>query len=99
MNDDSPRERKTFAELIAELSGKTALLFRQEISLAKTELSEKLSQVGAGAATTAVGGLIVFLGLQALAAAAVIALAAEIGWSAWRCCWSAPPWSSAGWPI
>jgi len=80
MSDGFPREQKTITELIAELSGETALLFRQEIALAKTELSEKLSRAGAGAAALAVGGLIVFLGMQALVAAAVIALAAVLGW-------------------
>jgi hypothetical protein len=80
MSNGSPRDQKTFTELLGELSGEAALLFRQEVALAKAELSEKLSQAGAGAAEVAAGGLIVFLGMQALAAAAVIALAAVLGW-------------------
>ena len=77
---DPIREHKSFTALIAELTRETTALFRQEISLAKAELLQKLSQAGAGAAELAVGGLIVLVAIQALLAAAIIALAEALGW-------------------
>lgn len=71
---------KTFAELVAELTRETTLLFRQEIDLAKAELTEKVSRAGAGVAEVAVGGVIILVSLLALTAAAIIALAQAIGW-------------------
>lgn len=71
---------KSIGELIGALTRETALLFRQEIALAKTEVAEKLSTAGSGVAELAIGGLITLLALQALLAAGIIALAQSIGW-------------------
>lgn len=71
---------KSIAELIGELTRETSVLFRQEIALAKMEVSEKLSRAGSGVTELAIGGVFTFLALQALLAAAIIALASSIGW-------------------
>lgn len=75
-----PLRERSIGELIAQLMRETSLLFRQEIALAKNELSEKLSQAGSGIAEVAIGAVILLLSLQALLAAAIIALAQSIGW-------------------
>lgn len=74
------RDEKTFTALITELTHETTTLFRQEVQLAKAELSQKVSQAGSGAAELAIGGLIAFIGLQALVAAAIIGLATAMQW-------------------
>jgi hypothetical protein len=74
------RPERSIADLFSQLTRETSMLFRQEVALAKAEMSDKLSQLGAGAAGLAVGVVLVFLSLQALLAAAVIGLAVAIGW-------------------
>jgi ElaB/YqjD/DUF883 family membrane-anchored ribosome-binding protein len=49
--------------LIRALTGDTKTFIRQEIQLAKTELSEKLSKFGKNAAILAVGGTVAYVGL------------------------------------
>lgn len=66
---------RSLGSLFTELTRETATLFRQEIRLAKAELTDKAKQAGRGAAELVVGGLVVFLALQALVAAAILALA------------------------
>lgn len=46
-----------------------------ELALAKAELSEKAAQAGKGAGFIAAGGLIIYAGLLAIVAAAIIGLA------------------------
>jgi predicted PurR-regulated permease PerM len=56
-------DRRGMADLLKELRDETTRLFRQEIELAKTEMSEKASRVGRNSAYLAVGGAIAYLGL------------------------------------
>jgi predicted phage tail protein len=74
------RDEKTFTGLITELTRETTTLFRQEVQLAKAELSQKVTQAGSGATELAVGALIAFIGVQALVAAAIIGLATAMQW-------------------
>lgn len=69
---------RSLASLFTELTRETANLFRQEIRLAKTEVTEKVSQAGSGIAATAIGGLVLFVALQALVAAAILGLATAV---------------------
>lgn len=66
---------RSLGSLFSELTRETATLFRQEIRLAKAELADKAKQAGRGAAEVAIGGLVLFVALQALAATAILALA------------------------
>lgn len=68
-------EDKSVPQLLSELARDTAALVRDEVRLARAELSEKVPQAGAGAAYLAAGGGVAFAGLLFLLAAAAIALA------------------------
>lgn len=72
--DPAPQGRSLIA-LFSDLWRETSTLVHEEAELAKAELSEKVSQVGSGAAEMAVGGLIVFAGFIVLLFAAVNGLA------------------------
>ena len=73
MNDGIQRE--SFGELLGELANNSAALVRDEIDLAKQEMREKVDVLRSGAVTIAIGGLIGFVALLTLAAAAVAGLA------------------------
>ena len=68
-------ERETFGELLGELANNSAALVRDEIDLAKQEMREKVEVLRSGAVTIAIGGLIAFVALLTLTAAAVAGLA------------------------
>jgi hypothetical protein len=72
--DDAPDARdRSIGSLLKELRDETTTLFRQEIALAKTEMSEKASKagrnaasIGAGAAVLMAGTLVLLFGVAAL---------------------------------
>src|SRR6185295_7305853 len=68
-------QRESFGELLGELANNSAALVRDEIELAKQEMTEKVSGLRSGVVTLAVGGLIGFVALLTLTAAAVAGLA------------------------
>jgi hypothetical protein len=68
------KEEPTVAELMGELSQDISLLVRQEFLLARTELSEKVSNVGARLATVVLGGFLAYVGGLALVAALILLL-------------------------
>jgi divalent metal cation (Fe/Co/Zn/Cd) transporter len=68
-------ERESFGELLGELANNSAALVRDEIDLAKQEMREKVDVLRSGAVTIAIGGLIGFVALLTLTAAAVAGLA------------------------
>lgn len=65
-------------DLLKELSQQTTTLVRQEIELAKAEVSEKGKQAGLGAGMFGGAGLVAVIGLMALTAAAILALATAV---------------------
>ena len=67
--------RESFGELLGQLANNSAALVRDEIALAKQEMSEKVSSFRSGVVTTAIGGVVALLGVLALIAAAIIGLA------------------------
>ena len=76
------RERPT-AELVKDLSAQVSMLVRQELELAKVELSEKGRQAGIGAGLMGAGGMLALFGVGALTAAAILALDLLVaGWLA-----------------
>lgn len=79
---DVPRMDRSLGELFSDLSQKTAELIRQEMRLAKAELSEKLSDVGRHA--TMIGAGVAF-GLAAVItlAGAVTLVLIEVGLTPW----------------
>jgi uncharacterized membrane protein YqjE len=68
------KEEPTVAELMGELSQDISLLVRQEFQLARTELGEKVSHVGASLATVVLGGFLAYVGGLALVAALILVL-------------------------
>jgi putative copper export protein len=79
---DVPRMDRSLGELFSDLSQQTAELIKQEMRLAKAELSDKLSDVGKHAAM--IGAAAVF-GLAALMAvtAGIVLLLIELGVTPW----------------
>lgn len=69
-------EGRPLPELIGGLVGDLSNLFRKEIQLAKTEASEKVSEVGDAAGSIAIGGVLLLGALGVLLAAIVSLLAA-----------------------
>lgn len=76
-------DNRSLGELFSQLSRETSTLIRQEVQLAKAEVSQKASKVGRDVAFLAVGGVIVYAGFLALLAALIIGLAEFMdGWLA-----------------
>lgn len=72
-------ERESFGELLGQLANNSAGLVRDEIQLAKQEMSEKVSTLRSGITITATGLVIGFIALLTLTAAAVIGLGTYVG--------------------
>jgi len=70
------QDERSLGELFGDLARESSTLIRQEMELAKTELSQKAGHVGKDVAFLAVGGLVVYAGLLAVLAAIIIGLAA-----------------------
>ncbi len=72
------RDDRSIGELFAELSQETATLVRQEVRLAKTEMSQKASRVGKDVGFLAAGGAVAYAGLLAIIAGVIFLLALAI---------------------
>lgn len=56
-----PDSEKTIGELVLEVTEQTAVLIREEIELAKAEVSEKVSSLGRSSAVAVAAGVFAFL--------------------------------------
>jgi len=74
------KQDRSIGDLFSELANETALLIRQEITLAKIELTQKASQVGLNIGFLVLGGAIAYAALLALLAAVIISLANVMPW-------------------
>jgi len=68
------RDERSLGELFAELARETSTLVRQEVALAKTEVTQKASLVGRDVGRIGVGGAIAYAGLLALIGAVILIL-------------------------
>ncbi len=68
------KQDRSIGELFGELAGETATLVRQEVALAKVELTDKATRVGRDVGRLAVGGAIAYAALLAFLAAVIILL-------------------------
>ena len=68
------QQERSIGELFGQLSQDMTLLVRQEIQLARTEMSEKLSRFTTNLMSVAAGGFVAYLGGLALVAALILAL-------------------------
>ena len=72
------KDDRSIGELFAELSQEAATLVRQEVQLAKTEMSQKASRVGKDVGFLAAGGAVAYAGLLAIIAGVIFLLALAI---------------------
>ena len=61
--DPNHNTPQTIGHAVAEVSEKASLLVREEIELAKTEITQKATKLGKGAAVAAIAGVFAVLGL------------------------------------
>jgi uncharacterized membrane protein YqjE len=74
------KQDRSIGDLFSELVSETGLLIRQEIALAKVELTQKASQVGLNIGFLVLGGAVAYAALLALLAAIIILLANVMPW-------------------
>ena len=87
MNEDNRSQaalnERSVPELMRQLSEQTATLVRQELELAKVELTEKGKRAGVGVGMFGAAGVVGLYALGALTAAIVLALSLAMkGWLA-----------------
>lgn len=75
-------QEPSLGELFSELSQETTTLVRQEVQLAKAEMSQKAAAVGKDVGFLAVGAMIAYAGFLALIATVIIALG-QLGVTWW----------------
>ena len=68
------RDNRSLGELFAELAQETGKLVRQEVNLAKVEISQKASRAGRHVGVLAAGGAVAYAGLLAILAGVIILL-------------------------
>jgi hypothetical protein len=72
---DADISRKSIGELLGQLANNSAALVRDEISLARQEMTEKIKFFRSGVVTIAIGAVVGLIAALTLTAAAVIGLA------------------------
>jgi len=75
-------DERSLGELFGDLAKETSELVRQEVQLARTEMTQKVSAVGKDAGMIAAGGFVAYAGLLALIATLIIALG-QLGMPWW----------------
>ncbi|MEA2211372.1 MAG: hypothetical protein QOF83_1320 [Solirubrobacteraceae bacterium] len=81
--EDSVMSDRSIADLLKQLSDQTATLVRQELDLAKAELTAKGKQAGLGAGMFGGAGVFALYAVGALTACLILALStAMAGWLA-----------------
>ncbi len=68
------RDDGSLGELFAELTKETTTLVRQEVQLAKTEMSQKATEAGKDVGFLGAGGALAYAGLLAIIAGIILAL-------------------------
>ncbi len=77
---EQPKEERSVGELLSELTRELSTLFRQEVALAKTEMSQKASKAGKDVGYLAAGGAIAYAGFLTILAGVVLALGLVLPW-------------------
>ena len=68
------RDDRSLGEHFTELAQETSTLMRQQVNLAKTEMSQKASRAGRHAGILAAGGALAYAGLLAILASLPVVL-------------------------
>jgi len=71
---DTTDDNRSIGSLLRDLRDETSLLLRQEVALAKTELSEKAARYGRNAGYLAAGGVVALAGVMFLLIALTVGL-------------------------
>ncbi len=74
------QDDRSLGELFSDLTREMSTLVRQEVALAKTEMTEKSKSLSRDAAMLVVGGALLYAAFLALVATAIIALAYAMPW-------------------
>jgi len=75
MSNSTRLRERPIGELLGDFANETTTLMSQEIELARAEIGVQVKRAGAGAGMFAAAALLALLGLGALTACAIIALA------------------------
>src|SRR5215210_339222 len=68
------RDDRSLGELFSELAQETTTLVRQEVTLAKAEVSQKASRAGRHVGVLATGGAVAYAGLLAILVGVIVLL-------------------------
>ena len=68
------KQDRSLGELLADLTREMTTLVRQEITLARVEMSDKVANIGKQVGILAVGGAIAYAGVLAIIAGVIIVL-------------------------
>ncbi|MEA2332739.1 MAG: hypothetical protein QOH58_2877 [Thermoleophilaceae bacterium] len=82
-NGAPPSADKNLGEIVAEVSEKASLLVRQEIELAKAEVSSKISKLTKGAVVGAAAGVFLIFGVTMLFHTLAWFLTDLMDWNPW----------------
>lgn len=83
MDSSVETDQRSTAELVQDLTRLVPQLAREEIELAKAELTEKAKHAGIGAGMFGAAGVVALFGVGVLLSAAVLGLATVLpGWAA-----------------
>lgn len=74
------KDDRSLGDLFADLSRQTSQLIHQEVTLAKTEMTEKATHAGKNVGFMAAGGMIVYAGFLALLTTIIILIARVLPW-------------------
>lgn len=85
MNEARRIEERPLGELFSDLVTETTTLVRNEVALAKVEITHKATKVGSNIGSLVVGGAIAYAALLAIGAAVILLLARVM-----------PAWIAAG---
>jgi len=73
-NDGHAVHERSLGQLFGDLSRQLSTLVRQEIALARAEITARVGTVGRGATMVGIGGAVAYAGLLALVAAVALLL-------------------------
>jgi Co/Zn/Cd efflux system component len=74
MNEVRRMEERPLSELFSDLVTETSNLVRNEVALARVELTEKASKIGRNVGSLVIGGAVAYAGVLAIGAAVIMLL-------------------------
>ncbi|HEU4836403.1 MAG TPA: phage holin family protein [Pyrinomonadaceae bacterium] len=83
LNENRPLDNRPLGDLFGDLASDMGSLVRQEVALAKVEITQKAKYVGRNIGYLVVGGAVAYAALLAILAAIIMLLAKVVpGWGA-----------------